>query len=94
MLYGDSYMSDLLSEKDAKEVIEILARELGVPEAQLTHDARLQEDLGADSLTFVEVIMALEDRFNLTIPDERSEKVQTVGEVFELLAELLRPRST
>ena len=86
-------MNALLSEKDTQAVIEILARELGVPEARLTDDAKLQEDLGADSLTFVEVIMALEDRFNVTIPDERSERVETVGEVFELLAELLRPRA-
>lgn len=86
-------MNALLSENDTKAVIEILARELGVPEARLTDDAKLQEDLGADSLTFVEVIMALEDRFNVTIPDERSERVETVGEVFELLAELLRPRA-
>ena len=85
-------MNDLLSEKDSKAVIEILAWELGVPEGQLTPDANLQTDLGADSLTFVEVIMALEDRLNVTIPDERSERVETVGDVFELLAELLRPR--
>ena len=87
-------MNALLSEKDTKAVIEILARELGVPEARFTDDAKLQEDLGADSLTFVEVIMALEDRFNVTIPDERSERVETVGDVFELLAELLRPGAT
>jgi acyl carrier protein len=87
-------MNDLLSERDSKAVIEILARELGVPEPQLTQDANLQIDLGADSLTFVEVIMALEDRFNVTIPDGRSESVQTVGDVFELLAELLRPTAT
>jgi acyl carrier protein len=87
-------MNDLLSQRDSKAVIEILARELGVPEPQLAQDANLQIDLGADSLTFVEVIMALEDRFNVTIPDGRSESVQTVGDVFELLAELLRPTAT
>ena len=94
MLYAGGNMNDLLSENDTKAVIEILARELGVPEAQLTHDASLEADLGADSLTLVQLIMALEDRFNLTIPDERSEGVKTVGDVFELLAELLRPRGS
>jgi acyl carrier protein len=94
MRYGGGDMNDLLSEKDTKAVIEILARELGVPEAQLTRDAKLQEDLGADSLTLVEVIMALEDRFDVVIPDERSERVETVGDVFELLSELLQPRQT
>jgi len=86
-------MNDLLSEKDAKAVLEILATELGAAEAQLTNDARLEDDLGADSLTLVQINMALEDRFNLSIPDERLERVQTVGDVFELLAELLPRRS-
>jgi acyl carrier protein len=84
-------MNDLLSEKDAKAAIEILVQELGVDESQLTCNARLEEDLSADSLTLVEINMALEDRFNLSIPDERLERVQTVGDVFELLAELLPP---
>jgi acyl carrier protein len=82
-------MNDLLSEKDAKAVIEILTEELGVTEAQLTNDARLEEDLSADSLRLIEINMALEDRFHLSIPDERLEQVQTVGDVFELVAEML-----
>jgi acyl carrier protein len=84
-------MNDLLSAKDTKAVVEILTEELGVDETQLTHGARLKEDLNADSLTLVEINMALEDRFNLCIQDERLERVQTVGDVFELLAELLQP---
>ena len=86
-------MNDLLSERDATAVVEILTQELGVEHTQLTSDARLKEDLGADSLTLVEINMALEERFNLSIPDERLETVQTVGDVFELLAELLQPPS-
>ena len=84
-------MNHLLPEKDAKAVLEILTEELGVQHSQLTTDARLKEDLGADSLSLVEINMALEDRFNLSIPDERLERVQTVGDIFELLAELLQP---
>lgn len=82
-------MNSILSEKDTKAVLGILVEELGVPEAQLTPDARLQEDLGADSLTLVEITMALEDRFNLSIPDEEWEKVSTVGDLFEALGDLL-----
>ena len=85
-------MNDLLSEKDARAVIEILTQELGVAEAELKNDARLHGDLGADSLTLVQISMALEDRFSLSISDERLEQVQTVGDVFELLAELLPRR--
>jgi acyl carrier protein len=85
-------MNDLLSEQDTKVALEILSEELGVDATQLTNDARLKEDLGADSLTLVEINMALEDRFSLSIPDDRLERVQTVSDVCELLAEMLQPR--
>jgi acyl carrier protein len=82
-------MNNLLSEKDTKAVLDILVRELGVSEAQLVPEARLLEDLSADSLTIAEIAMALEERFNLSVSDETWEKVSTVGDVFETLAELL-----
>ena len=83
-------MNNILSERDTKAVLDILVEQLGVQEAQLTPEARLEEDLGADSLTLVEITMALEDRFDLSIPDEESGKVLTVGDLFEVLVELLR----
>jgi acyl carrier protein len=90
-------MNNLLSEKHTKAVLDILVEHLGVPEAQLTPDARLQEDLGADSLEEVEIIMALEERFGLSIPEEMAERISTVGDLFEALEELLhtleQPRS-
>jgi acyl carrier protein len=82
-------MNDLLSEKDTKAVLAILVQELGVNENQLTPDARLGDDLGADSLTKVEIAMALEERFNLTIRDEEWEKVSSVQDLFEALADTL-----
>jgi acyl carrier protein len=82
-------MNDILSEKDTKTVLGILVEQLGVQEAQLTPEARLEEDLGADSLTKVEIIMTLEERFELSIPDAESEKVATVQDLFEVLGELL-----
>jgi acyl carrier protein len=83
-------MNDILSENHTQVVEGILRRELEVRREQLTHDARLVDDLGADSLTLVEITMAIEDQFNLSIPDERWEKVRTVGDLFETLAELLQ----
>jgi len=83
-------MNDILSEKDARMVEAILVRELDVRREQLAHDARLVDDLGADSLTLVEITMAIEDEFNLSIPDKRWERVRTVGDLFEALAELLQ----
>ena len=82
-------MNNLLSEKDTKAVLDILVEQLGVQEAELTPDARLQEDLGADSLTIMEITLGIEDRFNLSIPDEEWERVSTVGDIFEALEQLL-----
>jgi acyl carrier protein len=81
-------MKTLISEKDAEAVLQILSDELGVARSQLTDDASLTEDLGADSLSLVEINMALEDRLEITIPDERADHVRTVVQLFELLSEL------
>jgi acyl carrier protein len=85
-------MEDLLSPEDSKAVIAILTRELDVQASQLTPDARIEKDLNADSLTVAEITMALEEHFDLAIPDERLERVRTVGDVFELVAESLEQR--
>lgn len=84
-----SAMNNYLSENDTKAVMDILAQELGVPKDQLLPDAKLQHDLGADSLTLVEITLALEERFSLAIPEETWERVSTVNDVFEVLAEFL-----
>jgi len=77
---------------DTKAVLDILVEQLGVQETQLTPDARLEEDLGADSLDIVEITMSVDERFNISVPDEVAEKVSTVGELFEALADLLGKR--
>jgi len=82
-------MNGILSEKDTKAVLDILAEKLGVQQAELTPDARFEEDLGADSLTIIEINMAIEEHFNLSISDEKLETVRTVQELFEALADLL-----
>ena len=81
--------NNMLSEKDTKAVLGILVEQLGVPEGQITLDAGIEEDLGADSLDIAEITLAVEERFDLSIPDEQWERVSTVGDLFELLAELL-----
>lgn len=70
-------------------MLDILVDQLGVQRAQLTPEAKLQEDLGADSLTIAEITLALEDQLHLAIPDEAWERVSTVSDVFEVLADLL-----
>ena len=69
-------MTDLLT----KQVKEIIARELGVPVSKLSDHASFQEDLGADSLTTIELIMRIEEAFDLDIPDKEAETIRTVKE--------------
>ena len=85
-------MNNLLSESDTKAVLAILVEQLGVEESQLTPEARLEEDLGADSLDKVEIIMTLDERFHVSVPDEIAERVSTVEDLFETLDDLLRKR--
>jgi len=67
-------------------VTKLLAEHLGAEESKLTNDARFTEDLGADSLDVVEIIMALENEFNVDIGDETAEKLATVGNVIDYIS--------
>ena len=67
------------------KVKEIIVNELSVDESQVTKDARFIEDLGADSLDTVELIMKFEEEFDINIPEEDAEKMKTVGDAVEYL---------
>ena len=66
-------------EKVRAEVVEIISNRLGVGKEQITDQTTFQEDLGADSLDVVELVMELEEKFKIQIPDEEAEKIKTVG---------------
>ncbi len=66
-------------------VKEIIAKELEVDAKQITPEAKFIEDLGADSLDIVELVMALEEEFGLDIPDEDADKLKTVGDAMNYL---------
>jgi len=66
-------------------VKEIIVDQLGVDPGEVTDDAHFIEDLGADSLDTVELVMAFEDEFKVEIPDEDAEKISTVGSAIEYL---------
>ena len=70
----------------AAKVKEIIVNKLGVDEAQITPEASFTNDLGADSLDTVELVMEFEKAFNLQIPDEDAEKIGTVGDAIKYLS--------
>jgi acyl carrier protein len=75
-------MSDI-----AAKVIEIIVDKLGVDESEVTPEASFTNDLGADSLDTVELIMEFEKEFNMGIPDDQAENISTVGEAIKYIEE-------
>ncbi len=69
----------------AEKVKEIIVEQLGVDPEEVTIEASFVNDLGADSLDTVELVMALEEEFNIEIPDEEAEKLDTVGKAIEYI---------
>lgn len=72
------------AEIEAK-VINIVAEQMGVDKAQITRDTSFINDLNADSLDTVELVMEFEDEFETSIPDEEAEKLQTVGQAIDFI---------
>jgi len=70
-----------------EKVKDIIVEELGVERDKLTPEASFMEDLGADSLDTVELVMAFEKEFDIDIPDEEAEKLRTVGDALKYLHE-------
>jgi acyl carrier protein len=71
----------------AERVKQIVAEQLGVDEDQITPEASFMDDLGADSLDTVELVMALEEEFDIEISDEDAEKIQTVQDAVDYITE-------
>ncbi len=69
----------------AEKVKEIIVDKLGVDESEVTSEASFQNDLGADSLDTVELIMEFESEFDVTIPDNAAEKIRTVGDAIKYI---------
>ena len=73
-----------------EQVKSIVAEQLGVKEEEVTNDASFVDDLGADSLDTVELVMALEDEFECEIPDEEAEKIRTVAQAIDYVTTHLK----
>ena len=71
---------------EESKIIDIIANQLGVDKDIVTPEANIVDDLGADSLDVVELVMALEEAFDMEIPDDDAENIRTVQNVFDYLA--------
>lgn len=71
-----------------EKIVAMLAEQLGVPRSKITKDSKIVDDLGADSLDVVELLMQLEDETGKTIPDDAVAEIKTVGDLVEVLEKL------
>ena len=76
-----------------EKVMQIVSEQLSVDKGEITHATSFVNDLNADSLDTVELVMELEDEFDLTIPDEEAEKLKTVGEAISYIKKHLESKA-
>ena len=74
-----------------KRIVQIIAKQLGIEEGDISAQSSVVEDLGADSLDVVELIMALEEEFNFEIPDTEAEKIVSVQNIIDYMENALQP---
>jgi acyl carrier protein len=74
-----------------KRIVQIIAKQLGIEETEVSAQSSVVEDLGADSLDVVELIMALEEEFDLEIPDTEAEKIVNVQNILDYMENALQP---
>ena len=77
-----------------ERIIQIVCDNLGVNKEQVTRNTSFQEDIGADSLDIVELVMELEEEFEITIPDEEAEKIKTVGQAIDYIEAKLKEKGS
>ncbi|MBI1831793.1 MAG: acyl carrier protein [Planctomycetes bacterium] len=75
-----------------ERIIHIVCDNLGVNKGEVTRNTSFQEDMGADSLDIVELVMELEEEFDITIPDEEAEKIKTVGQAIDYIEAKLKEK--
>ena len=86
-------MSDDLDIKAIEEkVIDIISEQMGAEKSEITRETSFVNDLNADSLDTVELVMEFEDEFDMSIPDEEAEKIQTVGAAIDYVAKVIQEK--
>ncbi len=76
-----------------EKVIDIISEQMGADKSEITRETSFMNDLNADSLDTVELVMEFEDEFDTSIPDEEAEKIQTVGAAIDFIAKVLKTKS-
>jgi acyl carrier protein len=86
-------VSDDLDIKAIEEkVIDIISEQMGADKSEITRETSFVNDLNADSLDTVELVMEFEDEFDMSIPDEEAEKIQTVGAAIDYVAKVIQEK--
>ena len=70
-----------------EKIYQIVSEQMGIDKSELTRETSFVDDLNADSLDTVELVMEFEDEFEMSIPDEEAEKIRTIGQTIEYIAE-------
>lgn len=86
--------SDINLEEVEAKVIEIVSEQMGVDKSEITRDTSFINDLNADSLDTVELVMEFEDEFDMSIPDEEAEKIQTVGAAIDYIVQIVKSQES
>lgn len=88
-------MSEDLDIKQIEEkVIDIISEQMGADKSEITRETSFVNDLNADSLDTVELVMEFEDEFDMSIPDEEAEKIQTVGAAIDYVAKAVKEKKS
>ena len=85
-------MADVDVQAVEAKVIEIVSEQMGVDKGEITRETSFINDLNADSLDTVELVMEFEDEFDMSIPDEEAEKIQTVGAAIDYIVEIVKTK--
>ena len=85
-------MADLDVQAIEAKVIEIVSEQMGVDKAEISRETSFINDLNADSLDTVELVMEFEDEFDMSIPDEEAEKIQTVGAAIDYIVGIAKTK--
>jgi len=85
-------MSDIDAGVIEAKVVEIVSEQMGVDKAEISRDTSFINDLNADSLDTVELVMEFEDEFDTSIPDEEAEKIQTVGAAIDYILKVAKTK--